>query len=163
MRHFYPPSDYDDYLCLKPPLLLWLVVIYLSRAISLPVAMAIGSVSGVGSDALALLRQLWTLEELFPSLFAALVLYAMCRRVPTASKQVRWIWAHGLLLLSVAAGTDLVLSLLTAARNWDNSEQSLPSLFIAGIDLYSLLYIVATRRVRDTFAVFPPPLDAAVK
>lgn len=40
MPRTYSPASYDDNWCLKPPLLLWVALIYLSRAISLPVAAA---------------------------------------------------------------------------------------------------------------------------
>ena len=40
--HSYSPSNYDDEMCLKPPLLLWLAVLFLCRAIMLPVVIGIG-------------------------------------------------------------------------------------------------------------------------
>jgi hypothetical protein len=166
MRHVYSPhayssSNYDDHFCLKPPLLLWVAVLYLSRAITLPVVVGIGSFAGVNKDAISLLRSFWTADALLPSLSAAAILYTLCRRVPTASRQVRWIWARGHLFLAASAGMDLIVSLIAPIRLREINDQVLLSLLAAAMDLYFLLYILAARRVRDTFAEFPPPDSAA--
>jgi len=155
----YSSSSYDDYLCLKPPFVLWLVLVYLSKAITLPIAMAIASFSGVNPDAIKLMRGLWSAESLVPSLIAVLVLFALLRRMPSASKPVRWIWAHGRTLLALSAGIDLVLSLVQFIRVGELNDQTILSLMAAGIDLYFLIYVLAARRVRDVFGEFPPPLD----
>ena len=72
----YAPTSYDDYLCLKPPLLLWVALLFLSRAITLPFAMGIGQVAGVSAEALAAVRALWSGDiALLPSLIAMVPLY----------------------------------------------------------------------------------------
>lgn len=40
MARRYTPSSYDDYFCLKPPVLLWIAALYLSRAVVLLIAYA---------------------------------------------------------------------------------------------------------------------------
>jgi hypothetical protein len=165
MRHSlstsaYPASQYDDQMCLKPPLLLWVAVLYFSRAITLPLAMAIGHFAGVDGKAIDAFRALWSPEALIPSTIAIVMLYTLCRRVPSASKPVRWIWAHGRIVLCVAAVLDMVLLLIGLLRQTELNDQSIWSIFAAGADLYFLLYILAARRVRDAFAEFPPPLAA---
>lgn len=155
--HPYSESSYDHYLCLKPPLLLWLAVLYLSRAVTLPAAMGIGAFAGVNADAIALFRGLWSMQTLLPSLIAICILYALCRRVPNASKPVRWIWAHGRIFLAVSAGMDLVLSLISLIRQEEIDNQALVLLLAAAADAYFLLYILVARRVRDAFLEFPPP------
>jgi Protein of unknown function (DUF2919) len=156
--HSYPPSYYDDQMCLKPPLLLWVAVIYLSRAITLPVAMAIGHFAGVDSRAIASFRAFWSLDALIPSLIAVVILYALCRRVPTASRWVRWIWARGRVFLAVSAALDIALILIALIRQGEISDLSLMSLIAAAVDAYFLTYILAARRVRDAFAEFPMPV-----
>ncbi len=168
MRHIhsqnsYSESSYDDNLCLKPPLLLWLAVLYLSRAVTLPAAMGIGAFAGVNADAIGMFHKLWSMQTLFPSLIAICILYALCRRVPNASKPVRWIWANGRILLAVSAGVDLVLSLISLIQQGEINDQSLMSLLAAAADAYFLLYVLVARRVRDAFSEFPPPLDPALK
>ena len=159
----YSESSYDNYLCLKPPMLLWLAVLYLCRAVTLPAAMGIGTFAGVNADAIALFHGLWSMQTLLPSVIAFCVLYALCRRVPNASVPVRWIWANGRILLAVSAGMDLALSLISLIRQGEIDDQAMMSLLAAAADAYFLFYILLARRVRDAFSEFPPPLDAARK
>jgi hypothetical protein len=160
MRHEQPyaPSNYDEDMCLKPPLLLWLAAIYLARVIVLPIAIGIGHVAGVDARAMTLLRDFWSEDQLLPALFAMPVLYAFCRRLPTALQPVRWIWTRGRVLLALSAGLDMLRPFI--ARLWcdDTDDQFLASLLTSGIDMYFLLYVLAARRVRDTFVDFPPVL-----
>lgn len=156
--HSYPSSYYDEQLCLKPPLLLWVAVLFLSRAIVLPVVMAIGHFAGVDAGAISLFRGFWSLDALIPSLVAAAILYALCRRVPTASGPVRWIWAHGRVLLSVAAIADMVLLSTSLIRQQGIYDQSLFSVLAVVADVYFLIYILAARRVRHVFSEFPAPV-----
>jgi hypothetical protein len=156
----YPWSHYDDQMCLKPPLLLWVGVLYLSRAITLPIAMAMGHFAGVEPNAIERFRGLWSVDALFPSVIAAVVLYTMFRRVPTASKPVRWIWLHGRSFLLISAVLDVVLLSITPIREGGINDGSLLALFAAAVDLYFLAYVLAARRVRDAFAEFPAPLDS---
>ena len=159
----YALTSYDDYMCLKPPVLLWVAVLFLSRAITLPFAMGIGQVAGVSADALSAMRGLWSGDlALVPSLIAVVLLYAFFRRVPSASRQVRWIWAHGVAFVAVSAGADLVLSMNSVIRSTEIGDQLLFSSLNAAADGYFLLYVFVARRVRDTFSEFPPPDTAAV-
>jgi hypothetical protein len=155
----YPASHYDDQMCLKPPLFLWVAVFYLSRAITLPIAMALGHFAGVDDKAISLFRGIWSADALIPSAIAAVMLYALCRRVPTASRQVRWIWAHGRIVLAVSAVVDIALILTALIRQGEINDQSMWSMIAAAGDLYFLLYILIARRVRQAFSEFPPPLE----
>ena len=156
--HSYPPSHYDDQMCLKPPLLLWVAVLYFSRAITLPVAMAIGHFAGVDAGAITMFRGFWSVDALIPSLIAAVILYALCRRVPTASRPVRWIWAHGQIFLAVSAVLDITLLSVAFIRQGEIVDRSLLPLLAALVDVYFLVYILAARRVRHAFSEFPVPL-----
>jgi Protein of unknown function (DUF2919) len=159
--HSYPPSHYDDQLCLKPPLMLWVAVLYLSRAITLPIAMAIGHFAGVDGRAITVFRGLWSADALVPSFIAAVFIYTLCRRVPTAPKPVRWIWAHGRFFLAVSAALDIALLVIGLIRQGEVNDQSLLSLIAAVVDLYFLVYILAARRVRHAFSEFPLPVASA--
>ena len=157
----YSPSSYDDHFCLKPPLLLWVVTLYLSRAISLPLAIGMGHFAGVSADTTHFLQDLINIYTVLPSALAAAVLYAMFRRQPSASSGVRRIWAHGRGLLAAAAMIDCGVSTYAIGRNGDINDQSLPVLLGLALDLCFLLYILAARRVRDTFAHFPLPIPSS--
>jgi hypothetical protein len=154
----YHPSAFDDDLCLRPPLLLWIVVLYLSRAILLPVAIGMGHYAGVNEDAMRLLRAFWGAETLLPALLAVPVLYALLRRSPKASRGVRWVWERGRIFLSAAIAVDLVLGVRELMPFTNLDDQNLLPLFGAVLDLYFLIYVLAARRVRDTFSDFPPAL-----
>ena len=158
--HSYPASCYDDQMCLKPPLLLWVAVLYLSRALTLPVVMAIGHFSGVDSSAIAAFRAFWSLDSLGPSLIAAIILYVLCRRVPAAPAWVRWVWARGRILLAVAAILDVAVLAFGLLRQGEINDSSPLSFGAMAVDLYFLLYILAARRVRDAFSEFPARVDA---
>jgi hypothetical protein len=157
--HSYPESCYDEQLCLKPPLLLWVAVLYLSRAVTLPIAMAIAHFSGVDARAIAVMRGYWSLEGLVPAAFAVAILYALLRRVPAASAPVRWVWARGRTFLAVAAILDIALLSIALVRHGEIDDSWLISGCAAVLDVYLLVYIIAARRVRDTFSEFPARLD----
>lgn len=164
MAHAYSPSSYDDNFCLKPPALLWLAAVYLSRAFVLILASDVAKVANVGADVVALLRGAVSVYALIPSVLAAPVLYALVARAPTSNKLVRWIWAHGRATLLVAALLDCAVSVATSGiTGGDAADVSAEFLVAAAFDVYFLVYIIATRRVRDAFADFPPPELAHVR
>jgi hypothetical protein len=138
--------------------MLWVVALYLSRAVALPMVAAIGAYAGVDSAALALVRKFWSANTLAPSLIALPVLIAMVLRIPKAPGAIRWIWARGRPLLATAAAIDLALALAAPFRQPTIGDDALLSLILGAVDLYFLLYILLARRVKDTFADFPPPL-----
>jgi hypothetical protein len=146
-------------MCLKPPLLLWVAVLYLSRAVTLPVAMAIGHFAGVDASAITMFRGIWSVDDVILSMIAALMLYTLCGRVRSASKGVRWIWARGHIVLAASALLDRALLAVALTREGEINDQSLLSLLAAAIDTYFLVYILAARRVRHAFSDFPAPLD----
>jgi hypothetical protein len=150
-------------MCLKPTLLLWLAAVFLSRAVMLPILIGVGHVAGVNADAMTLLRDYWSEDQLIPAVAAFPVLCTFCRRVPTASTLVRRIWAHGRLLLSLAAALDLALPLAVALWRREVPGQSGTLLLTGAIDVYFLAYLLAARRVRDTFLDFPPVLAVEKK
>jgi hypothetical protein len=143
-------------------MLLLIAMLYLSRAISLPLLARLASVAGVSSDTTALLDGLFSVYTLPPSLIASTVLCALIRRVPSASRAVRWIWTHGRLILVVAAVLDFALTLFNS-RLWrgDPAELSGFALLAPAFDLYFFVYLVAARRVRDVFADFPAAAEPA--
>jgi hypothetical protein len=167
MRHShttpYPSSYYDDEMCLKPPLMSWLAVLFLSRGLTLPIAMGIGHYAGVDSRALDAIRAYWSADSLLPALIAVVILYVLCRRSPNSQRWVRWIWARGQILLAASAILDIGLLLNSAVHQGEIINSSLSSIAAAAVDLYFLVYILAAPRARDSFAEFPAPLDKLKK
>jgi hypothetical protein len=162
MRRRYDPSNYDEHFCLKPPLLLWLALVYLSRAITLPLAVQISSLAGGSADTTALIRGAFSAYSLLPSLIAAVVFVALIRRSPSGSRAARWIWARGRILLATSAILDLGLSFVDPQSGHGGASGAIEArVLTAAFDLYFLVYILAAGRVRDAFAAFPAPADRA--
>jgi hypothetical protein len=160
MARSYSPSSYDDHFCLKPPALLWLAVIYLSRALLLVVIYVVSSMtlSRVNPQALATLRGTVSIYAFAPALVAAPVLYALVSRSPSSTKLIRWFWSHGRSILAVAAILDCAIAVYdSGAIGRDLTDLNAGWLVAALFDVYFLVYILATPRVRDAFGDFPPP------
>jgi len=157
----YSYSSYDEYLCLKPPLMLWITCLYLSRALVLPIFSEV--VSWTGSHTEGVMRGVFGLIALPAALPACLVLVALVSRSPARGPIVRWIWANGRLLLGLAAILDLAIpgALLLLGNNEAEQQQTLGRALSEGFDLYFLLFIACSRRLRDVFRSYPAPLPPA--
>jgi hypothetical protein len=153
----YSSASYDQYLCLRPPLLLWAAVLYLSRAISLPLVLGIGSLGGGTSDTMDMVHGLFGYHTVGSSFVAFPVLCAFAVRSPDAGRWVRWTFAHGRVLLAAAAAVDAVLTLtgVTLASVENADARVAASLFGTVIDGYLLGYLLLSKRVRDVFSDFP--------
>jgi DUF2919 family protein len=153
----YPASSFDDDMCLKPPWLLWLAVIYLARAILLPVVIGIGHFAGVDEQAFVALRSVWSFEGMVPALMALPLLYALIRRGPAAGKVTRWIFAHGCGIVAVSAAVDAGLAAIRLAAPAHFGDESIVPIGSVLVDGYFFAYVLIARRVRDCFSDFPPP------
>lgn len=158
--HRYPPSAYDDEWCLKPPPLLWIALLYLSRGLIVPPLMGMGHWSGVNPDALGMLHDLWQPLCLIPAVIALPILIAAFRRVPRASDALRWIWHQGRSIVVVAAIADIALSLAPTVQRGEFDDASLVPAFCAVFDLCLIAYLLLAARVRDTFRDFPGRAEA---
>jgi len=153
--HPYPLSHYDNQMCLKAPMLLWVTILYLSRAITLPIAMGIGHAAGVDNMAIEKFHEFWSAYGLIPSLMAALVLITLIRRVPAAPDWMRWVFARGRIFLAAAAISDIALLWTVSIRHGAVENLALWSIVSTALDAAFLAYILASRRVRHVFAEFP--------
>jgi len=162
MQHSYQPrryslESYDRNFCLKPPLLLWISTLFLSRAISLPLVIGIGSLGGGSANANELIHGLFSVATLAPSSIAFPVLCALALRSPSSGRAVRWIFGHGRLLLAAAAMVDTALALSSVSiERVANADEQLGAVLLAIVfDVYVCLYVLISKRVRDVFADFP--------
>jgi hypothetical protein len=153
----YDLANFDQHLCLKPPWLLWAGALYLSRAVTLSIINGVSSFSGGSSDTSGLLHGLFGTNTLIPSCIAFLVLCTLAVRSPSAGRVVRWIFAHGRMLLAAAALLDAGLTLagVSLERAASGDERVAPALLAAVFDGYFLVYLLFSRRVRDAFSDFP--------
>ncbi|HEY2686498.1 MAG TPA: DUF2919 family protein [Steroidobacteraceae bacterium] len=156
----YPESAYDGYLCLKPPPLVWVVVLYLTRELTLPFIMGAAHVAGVGGAAIAALRSVWSpdVAVLVPALLGAPLLIVLFRRVPKAGGVVRWVWSHGKAFLACAAISDFFIAGIRVIWAGEINDTAVLQGIGAAADLCCLLYVLFSSRAHDAFADFPLPL-----
>jgi hypothetical protein len=83
------------------------------------------------------------------------VLCALCWRAASAPNVLRAVWARGRVLLALSAAVDIALPIVSQLAQRQITDQFVVTLFASGIDLYFIAYILAARRVRDTFQDFP--------
>lgn len=155
-RGRYPESLYDDDYCLKPPALLWAAAAFLSRGALLPLLAGLGHYAHVDTEAMVMMRSLWRADELVPAVFALPVLFSILRRTPRAGRAVRWIWHHGRVLLALGAASDIGSALYSLTRYDVFNDEAWVTLSTCAVDVYFVLYVLLARRIRDTFADFPP-------
>jgi hypothetical protein len=153
----YNVAAYDQHLCLKPPWLLWICAFYLSRAFSLPVILGMSSLAGGSANTTGLMSGLFNPSTLVPSCIAFLVLFSLVARSPSGGRGVRWIFARGRLLLVLAAVIDLGLAVgsMSLQQVEAGDERVAGLLLSAFFDVYFLIYLLFSKRVRDVFADFP--------
>ena len=163
----YEFDDFDARGALKPSLTLLLAMLFLSRHVVIVILAGISTLilKRRGIDTGGIIELLSSPEFLLVSLPSVLLLIALMRRIPTASKSVRWIWCHGLWLLLIGAGMDITgmahgLIVLTP-----QGAGATGALYIIGVvlDVFIVLYLFRSRRVADTFSDFPSTPDESAE
>jgi len=145
----YTPFDFDFNLCLKVPFWLGLSIAFLSRHILTPIAVfAIARKTG-NTEMNYLLSEIGV-AHIFASMPALLVLTAWFKRNPSSPVWVRHVWLNGRMLLIISAMADLSLRLVMTVNWW----KPLAVAFVL-LDIYVVIYIVISQRVRDVFTDFP--------
>lgn len=86
------------------------------------------------------------------SIPALAVLMAWNHRLPAGGSRARWVWARGRWFLLASALLDLAVRILLTA----NLLKGLALLQLL-LDVYVVVYIFVSARVRDVFADFPAP------
>lgn len=151
-------NAYTDDGALKVALTLWLVMAYLGRNL---LFVFIGGVSTFAgrrfSSSATDYSPLFSNEMLLlASLPAIIVIVAAFRRVPSAGAVARKIWRNGRWILIAAVILDLMIVWMISPRQ-PHAISTLQVAFVI-LDVYALIYLFRSSRVRDTFADFPAPL-----
>ena len=152
----YGLESYDDFLCLRPPRLLIASLIFLCRGLVVFVVVA------ASRGALAGLNDLADPEGLgigssFATAPAALVLYALGSRVPSAPAFVRWIWKRGPALVALSALAYISLSVARLGSDpggWVSSTSVAAKAMVLA-ELGIIGYVSLSSRVRQAFRDFP--------
>jgi hypothetical protein len=152
---------YDDFLCLRPSKLLIASLIFLCRDLIFLVLLGVSRFIGA-AEGVAGLEDIVDRETLLSGCIAAvpaaLVLYALGARMPTAPAFVRFIWRHGRSLMAVSALTSIALTVVqygSDPRRWLNSSLAVKAIVLAELGIVG--YVFLSSRVRQTFMDFPPP------
>ncbi|WP_295883334.1 DUF2919 family protein [uncultured Thiohalocapsa sp.] len=151
LRH--DPSRYDEYLTLKVPLTLWLVLAFLLRHALL---LGITFLPTTGEEITAL-RDLIRPAYLAADLLALPVAIVAARRRPRAPGWMRRLWPHGRALLTASALLYLALlgiHIATSGRSLINAVDE-AVLTSALLNLAVITYLWRSVLVRDVFREFP--------
>lgn len=160
IKNRYGLFDFNDYNVLKVSPTMWAVIAYLGRHFFVFLIAAVFVLfairrRGAGDNPFDFLNIYFAGPEFvlasIPPLLLALIAFRL--RKPEAKPWVRMVWKKGGELLIASAVMDIVFILTTHAEHL--SEMTL--LFVVAIvfDIYAILYVVKSRRVKDTFADFP--------
>lgn len=155
-RHLtYPASAYDDQLVLRPPLGMWVTLIFLLRPIIVLVASVTNKADRAGLLNLIYPDRQWAVAHALAALPAIAVAIAYTRRDPKAAAGIRWVWRHGRALLTASLALNVVFLLypvLTEHARFANS--ALIQTTVCALLAY---YLFRSPRVADAFADFPAP------
>lgn len=154
----YGVDSYDDFLCLRPPWPLIASLIFLCRGLVIFVLAAASRGVATQFDYLAGTETLGIGGSLATAP-AALVLYALGARAPSAPAFVRRIWMRGRALVSLSALAYIYLATLGARLGPDPlawlSDASVAGKAMLVAELGIIGYVWLSSRVRQTFRDFP--------
>lgn len=155
----YGISDIADDGTLKIPLILWAVMIYLSRHLGLVLLGGLSTFmsSRMGVDVSGISSLYSGPLFMLASIPALLVLIASLRRAARAGRVIRTLWRYGRWLLMAAALAELAILIIQVASAHTHIKFNELHLLAAILDLYIVWYLLKSRRARDTFADFPAP------
>lgn len=151
----YPASAYDDQLVLRPPIGVWLTLVFLLRPLIVLVASVTNKADRVGLLNLIYPDRQWAVAHALAALPAIAVAIAYSRRDAKASAAVRWIWGHGRALLVTSLGINvLFLAYPVLTHPGRLATSAMIQITVCALLAY---YLFRSRRVADAFADFPPP------
>jgi len=159
MSNEYTFKDYDKYLCLKPPVEFWLVVMFFLRPFLLKIStfqMGIGAKSDSVSELydLAYPENFGFFLAVVSTVPVILLLISFGKRNPGASDLMRKIWRNGLKLLMVTAILNILVIFIPTILGKIHTVH-LYGWIQLGIVILIIGYLYKSQRLRDAFADFP--------
>lgn len=148
----YPAFAYDENLCIKVSISLWLAIVFLLR----PYAVMLLSLANM-SDHTQLIYLLYENDTTFvlgamAALPAMVLFIAWTKRRPDSGGTIRWIWHHGRAFLTMSAVLNLIIVVISAF--WAGRGPRFADVTQAILTVYIILYLYRSERVRDTFLDF---------
>jgi hypothetical protein len=152
---FYPLDHFDKHLCLKPPMGMFLCLMFLCRDFLLALISAATSLKGPGIDMSSLLSHQHRLILGVGMIPALLVFWAYIRRTPEIAGIARWAWKNGCVLLAAAAIIQSIPALRALGQGRTLGAGFYESPWILLLSACMLAYLFLSKRVRDAFSDFP--------
>ena len=146
----YDPWCYDNFLCLKVPFALAVSIFYLARNLIVPFTVFAIARKTQSEDMFYLLSDANSLIYLLCSLPALVIAVCWSRRTPKGGIWVRWLWSQGRGWLTASALLDLSLRIATTTNFFKGF-----TLAACLLDIYIVVYLFMSVRVRDVFEDFP--------
>ncbi|WP_462321883.1 DUF2919 family protein [Halochromatium sp.] len=149
----YQPERYDDHLCLRVPVTLWLCLVFLVRHLLL---LGITFLPTTGEE-ITVLRELIRPEYLLADLLALPVLLVGVRRRPRSPRWMPQLWriGRGLLLASAALYLLLFGAHLIASTRPLTTTLNEATLITGLLNLAIIAYLIRSPLLRDLFAQWP--------
>lgn len=152
-KHQYSASAYDENLCIKVSIGLWLAILFLLR----PYAVMLLSLVNM-SNPTELIYLLYANDTAFAlsavaALPAVILFIVWTKRRPGSGRAIRWTWQHGRMFLVVSAILNLFI--VVASVFWAERNPQLSDVIQAILAISIVLYLHRSARVRDTFQDFP--------
>lgn len=145
----YTPDDFNEHLVLKVPVLLALSILWTSRHLVIPFFIfMIGQSNVKSSNDWVIDQATWLLS--ISSLPALIVMFAWGNRLPKSGAVIRWLWRYAGIILASSLLCDILLYYWFVPKL---TEGFTPVSLL--LDLYILVYLGVSKRVRHVFADFP--------
>lgn len=163
MKPVYHPDAYDKYVCLKPSIIMIMVMLYGIRHV-LMVFLSYFPAMGGNSDT-NVIKAMLSAEMVIADLPALLILITWNFRQPKAGKVWRGIWRTGRLLLLVTLCAQFVLLIRTEwfgnlIEDPLSNESALLILYLL-VHISVMTYVVIAERIKSVFLEFPQPGGSA--
>ena len=160
MSEVYTYKDYDKYLSLKPSPEIWLIIAYLMRPyIFLISTLRLGR-GGSGAAGVDGLKNMFYPDDLtialgiFATFPVFLFVAAWGKRKPGAADFIQKVWRHGAGVLIFAAALNIAIVFLPWLIG-EIHKISWGGWLQVGIATIIIVYLLFSRRVKDTFTDFP--------
>lgn len=156
LKKDYPESAYDEYLCIKPTVLMWVIIAFLFRPFIVLIASVVNKADRVGilntfyPDRSA---AFWGAMASIPAIF---LLISWLKKQPGASAIIRRGWHHGRALLISSLLLNMCM-LLWHEFMRSASLQNISGLTMIqlGICVFAIYYLLRSQRLADAFSDFP--------
>jgi len=152
----YPESAYDEYLCIKPPILMWIIIAFLFR----PFIILIASITNK-ADRIGLLNTIYPDRSAaflgaVASIPAIFLLIAWFRKQPGANILIRRFWHHGKALLISSLSLNLLILLWHEIESVNSIQNIGPITMVQfAFCVFSIYYLLRSQRLTDAFSDFP--------